>query len=77
MFPSMKMEEYMESEPCGIFPVEVVTKQSAWVLGGPTPSYLCSVMPFSEETYKCCERDRWILEFSLLNLCQRKVILSN
>ena len=53
MFPSMKMEEYMESQFFLHFLSKTsCQKYSAWVLGGSMPSSFCSVMYLSEEIYK-------------------------
>ena len=55
----MKMEEYMEYELSGIFPVKLVATNIAFIYSpwGAMQRSLCSVMSLSEETYKFCEPD--------------------
>ena len=65
MSPSMKMEEYMESE---LFLNKTgCQKYSAWVPGDPTLSCFCRVMSLSEEIHKFPEPDCYAIVFSLLS----------
>ena len=84
MISNLKIEKYMEFELTGIFQVKLASKNIVTQVPGElTPSCFCSVMSFSEKTYRLSEPDCCTLVFFLLNsilvyyfdLCLRKVIL--